>query len=91
MTFCQENDPNMSVLYEQISKTLLPGMHIPEALRLLFDWIDSNGTYVDTKNGRIGFLFPEPEMKDGWTDSERPGDTDKRRGRTHGANVAATR
>jgi hypothetical protein len=75
-SFCQEIDPNMSVLYDQISKTLLPGMHIPEAIRLLFDWIETNGTYVDTKNGRIGFLFPEQEQKDGWTDTERPGGTD---------------
>ena len=66
----------MSKLYDQISQTLLPGMTIPEPLRLLFEWIEQSGTYVDRDGGRFGFLFPERAMKDGWTDSGRPGGTD---------------
>ena len=66
----------MSKLYEQISQTLLSGMTIPEPLRLLFEWIEQRGTYVDRDGGRIGFLFPERAMKDGWTDSGRLGGTD---------------
>jgi len=51
-------------------------MTIPEPIRLLFDWIESNGTYIDNDKGkRIGFLFPEDELKRGWTDTERPGGT----------------
>jgi len=66
----------MSKLYDQVAKTLLPGMAIPDALRRLFEWIESNGYYIDTKAGqRIGFLFPEDELKRGWTDTERPGGT----------------
>jgi hypothetical protein len=54
----------------------LPGMRIPEPICLLFDWIEANGTYVDNAKGeRIGFLFPENEMKAGWTDTDRPGGT----------------
>jgi hypothetical protein len=51
-------------------------MRIPEPICLLFDWIEANGTYVDNAKGeRIGFLFPENEMKAGWTDTDRPGGT----------------
>jgi hypothetical protein len=66
----------MGKLYEQIAVTLLPGMVIPDPLQKLFDWIEANGFYIDTKNGqRIGFLFPEDELKKGWTETERPGGT----------------
>jgi hypothetical protein len=66
----------MGTLFNQIHRTLLPGMSIPEPLRLLFDWIEQRKTYVDRDAGRIGFLFPEEAMKKGWTDSGRPGGTD---------------
>ncbi len=65
----------MAVLVEQIAKTLLKGMAIPHELIALFDWIESNHLYIDTDAGRIGFLFPENELKSGWTDTERPGGT----------------
>ena len=66
----------MSELCQQIAKTLSPGMVIPNSLRKLFEWIESNGTYIDTKNGhRIGFLFPEAEIKRSRTDKERLGGT----------------
>jgi len=51
-------------------------MAIPEPLAMLFQWIEDNGTYVDTKSGtRIGFLFPEEELKRSWTNTERDGGT----------------
>jgi hypothetical protein len=66
----------MTQLYDQIARTLLPGISIPKPLKLLFSWIESNGLFIDTKDGqRIGFLFPEDELKAGWTDDERPGGT----------------
>lgn len=66
----------MSQLEEQIALTLLPGMAMPEALRKLFSWIEARGLFVDGKNGRLGFLFPEAEQKAGWTSTGRPGGTD---------------
>lgn len=66
----------MNVLYQQISATLLPGMVIPEPLRLLFAWIEANGLFVDTERGRIGFLFPQGQLIAGCTDKERRGGTD---------------
>ncbi|MEO0885097.1 MAG: SMI1/KNR4 family protein [Cyanobacteria bacterium J06648_10] len=65
----------MTILGEQISKTLLPGMVIPDELNALFAWIESNGLYIDKDARRIGFLFPEDELKKGLTDTERPGGT----------------
>ena len=65
----------MSKLEQQIALTLLPGMSLPEPLKQLFTWIESHGLYVDTAKGRVGFLFPEAEMKAGWTESSRPGGT----------------
>ena len=66
----------MGKLHDQVERTLLPGMSIPDPIRLLFEWIEANGTYVDNAKGeRIGFLFPEDELKAGWTDTERPGGT----------------
>lgn len=51
-------------------------MSVPEPIRLLYDWIESQETYVEQSTGaRIGFLFPESKLKAGWTDTERPGGT----------------
>jgi hypothetical protein len=66
----------MNVLYQQVSATLLPGVVIPEPLRLLFAWIEANGLFIDTERDRIGFLFPQDQLKAECTDTERPGGTD---------------
>src|SRR5690349_9511808 len=64
-------DSRMSKLFDQIAETLLPGMTIPDPLRRLFEWIESNGYYIDTDAGqRIGFLFPEDKLKKGRTKTE---------------------
>lgn len=65
----------MSVLRTQLEDKLLPGMFVPNELSLLYDWIESRGMFVENDGGRIGFLFPEDELKAGWTDTERPGGT----------------
>lgn len=69
-------DDTRSVIGRQIEATLCPGMSVPAALESLFKWIEGNGYFVDTKDGRIGFLFPEREMKESWTDAGRCGGTD---------------
>lgn len=65
----------MSLLAEQLEAALVPAMKMPPEFVALFDWIESNDLYVDNSGGRIGFLFPEAELRDGWTDTERPGGT----------------
>lgn len=74
--FGARNTRNRSVLGQQIGSTLCAGMALPSPLELLFRWIEARRFFVDTPNGRIGFLFPEAEMKQGWTDHGRPGGTD---------------
>ena len=66
----------MGVLEDQITRTLLPGMYLPQPLKALFGWIEANGLYIDRPTGeRIGFLFPEGELRDSWTETERYGGT----------------
>ena len=48
---------------------------MPDELNELFIWIESNSLYIDEDAGRIGFLFPEDELKNGWTETARPGGT----------------
>jgi hypothetical protein len=72
----QQEDHHVGKLEEQIIQTLVPGMHLPEPLKALFAWIETNGLYAERPTGeRIGFLFPEAELRSGWTDTERPGGT----------------
>lgn len=67
----------MGLLYEQLEKVLLPGMTIPEPLRLLYKWIEDNKYYVDRDDGtRFGSLFSEQNMKSTRTDTERYFGTD---------------
>ena len=65
-----------SVLGRQIEATLCSGMSLPLPLEQLFRWIEARQCFVDTPDGRIGFLFPEDKMKLDWTDDGRPGGTD---------------
>lgn len=53
-----------STLGRQISRTLAPGMELPEPLERLFGWIERNGLYADRPDGRVGFLFSEAESAD---------------------------
>ncbi len=65
----------MSKLKKQIERTLLPGMHIPEPLFLLFKWIEENGYFIDRNKRRCGFLQPADKLKTEWTETHRPGGT----------------
>lgn len=63
-------------LASEIATTLRPGMILPEPLLLLFEWIERNGFHEGTRTGRVGYLFPQDQMRAGWTDEARPGGTD---------------
>ena len=67
----------MGLLEVQLEKALLPGMIIPEPLRLLYKWIEDSKYYTDLVDGnRVGSLFSEQQIKSTWTDTERYGGTD---------------
>ncbi|GAA6140171.1 hypothetical protein NBRC116583_39190 [Arenicella sp. 4NH20-0111] len=65
----------MSTLEDQISTTLLPGMHIPKELSLLFNWIEENQYHIDRDDRRIGFLYPLEKLREEWGEDERQGGT----------------
>lgn len=67
----------MGLLDKQLEKVLLPGMTIPEPLRLLYKWIEDNKYYTDRDDEtRFGYLFAEQKIKNTRTDTERYGGTD---------------
>jgi len=65
-----------SALGRQIEQTLCPGMILPDPLEQLFKWIELKGLYIDTPNGRLGFMYPEEKIKSSRTNSSSPGGTD---------------
>lgn len=46
-------------------------MNVPPEFLTLYDWIEANQQFVDYEHGRVGFLFPEDELKRGWTKTQR--------------------
>lgn len=67
-----------SRLAREIGATLSPEMVLPAPLIQLFDWIEAKGFYDDTEKGRMGFLFPRHELREGKIIAGRPGATDIR-------------
>jgi hypothetical protein len=71
----------MSRLAAEIEANLQPGMVLPEPLKLLFAWIESNGYFEDTDLGvRVGFLYPRQVFWNRFSisesEDERHGGTD---------------
>jgi len=63
-------------LINQLQKVLPPGMEIPAEIKMLYQWIEDNQLYVDSQNNnRIGFLYPEKDLKNSWTETGRAGGT----------------
>jgi hypothetical protein len=62
-------------LLEQLAAVMPTGVEIPMPIRQLYGWIEQKGFYVDNANGRIGFLYPEQDLRDSWTDEGRRGGT----------------
>ncbi len=65
----------MNSLCAQIKEILPDPMVIPEELEKLFRWIEENGFYEDTEDGRIGYLYPVNKLRAEWDEVQRPGGT----------------
>ena len=65
----------MNSLCTQIEDILLEPMKVPEAFLRLFEWIEDNGFYEDTENGRIGYLYDIDKLRAEWDEHQRPGGT----------------
>jgi hypothetical protein len=60
----------------QLRAVLPVQIEIPEPIVMLYDWIEQNGLYADQEDGlRAGFLFPQQQLFDSWTDDSREGGT----------------
>jgi hypothetical protein len=69
-------------LATQLESVLPKGMTIPDEIRLLYQWIEDNGYFSDDRlfveragTWRNGFLYPDKELRDSWTDTQREGGT----------------
>ena len=62
-------------LVSQLEEVLPKGMKIPDEIKLLYQWIEDNGYYKDIRGYRYGFLYPEKELKNSITKTEREGGT----------------
>ncbi|QHJ10945.1 hypothetical protein FX988_01167 [Paraglaciecola mesophila] len=65
----------MNLLHKSIHETLPDEMYVPEPLAKLFDWIEHHGFIKETKEGRVGYLYPIETLRNQWTGEERPGGT----------------
>ena len=65
----------MSSLSNQIDEILLEPMKIPDVFEKLFSWIEKNGFYEDTEDGRVGYLYPISKLRSEWGDNQRSGGT----------------
>lgn len=65
----------MGMLYNQLEAVIFPGMHIPNEIARLYEWIELNGIYEDCEGVRIGYLYPMDKLREDWTETERPGGT----------------
>jgi len=63
-------------LINQLESVLPKQMIVPKELKLLYQWIEEHNLFIDNKNGdRVGFLYPEKELKESWTETGRDGGT----------------
>lgn len=63
-------------LIEQLAKVMPKGMQIPKEIKMLYEYIEENGLYIDRNGCRYGLLYPEERIKASMTENEREGGTD---------------
>ena len=62
-------------LIGQLAAVMPAGVEIPTPIRQLYEWIEQRGLYADNEDHRIGFLYPEQDLRASWTDEGRRGGT----------------
>ena len=51
-------------------------MHVPSELEALYMWIEANGFYDDIYGRRRGYLYPQDQLRQSWSDGEYKDDTE---------------
>lgn len=64
-----------NLLLEQLEKVIPEGMQIPKEIKMLYEYIEEKGLYIDRNGCRYGLLFSEEKMEASWTEQEREGGT----------------
>ncbi len=62
-------------LIKQLQEVMPSGMQIPEEIKILYQYIESNGLYTDNNGLRYGFLYPEDKLQKSWKEYVRDGQT----------------
>ncbi|CAI3942186.1 unnamed protein product [Commensalibacter communis] len=62
-------------LIRQLEQNLPAEIAIPHEMKMLYQWIEDHNLFIDTDTHRIGFLYPDDELKANWTDTKRDGGT----------------
>ena len=60
----------------QLCEALPQGMHVPSELEAFYMWIEAKGFYDDIYGRRCGYLYPQDQLRQSWSDGKRVGDTE---------------
>lgn len=65
-----------NLLLAQLCEVLPQGMHVPSELEILYEWIEAKGFYDDIYGRRRGYLYPQDQLRQSWSDGKRECGTD---------------
>lgn len=65
-----------NLLLAQLREALPQGMHVPSEFEALYAWIEANGFYDDADGRRRGYLYPQDQLRQSWSDGKRDGGTE---------------
>ncbi len=65
-----------NLLLAQLREALPQGMHVPSEFEALYEWIEANGFYDDADGRRRGYLYPQDQLRQSWSDGKRDGGTE---------------
>jgi len=55
-------------------RELSQGIYVSIELMALYKWIETNSFYDDVCGCRHGYLYPQDQLRQSWSDSERKDD-----------------
>ena len=65
-----------NLLLTQLREALPQGMRVPSELEALYAWIEANRFYDDADGRRRGYLSPQDQLRQSWSDGKREGGTE---------------
>lgn len=65
-----------NLLLAQLREALPQGMHVPSEFEVFYAWIEANGFYDDADGRRRGYLYPQDQLRQSWSDGKHDGGTE---------------